>query len=164
MRNVASKHQMLQNETADTLKSTKPTNEDKPWTSLPALELAEKQNFRDEENGDEGLQEVAGKLEIRVVPKPITDPVTTTYQGTANSPLTNIRPQSLPPITTKILNGQSDKPVERKPVERTKSILKQGSKEGSSGEIGSPRKEMVMFADGLVEKKEKDKVSSCGLL
>lgn len=168
MRNVASKHQMLQNETADNLKSAKAANVDKPWTSLPALELAEKQNFRDEENGDEGLQEVAGKLEIRVVPKPITDAVTTatTYQGTANSPLTNIRPQSLPPITTKILNGQSDKPVERKPVERTKSILKQGSKEGNSGaaEIGSPRKEVVIFADGLVEKKEKDKVSSCGLL
>lgn len=55
--------------------------------------------------------------------------------------------------------GGSNERPERKPAERTKSILKQSSKEGSSGgEVGSPRKEVVMFVDGLDDKKEKNKV------
>ncbi|XP_066260170.1 tau-tubulin kinase homolog Asator isoform X1 [Euwallacea similis] len=167
MRNVASKHQVFQPETMDAAQNGKTMSSEKPWTSLPALEIAEKQNFRDgDENGDEGLQEVAGKLEIRVVPKLSPESSSTNRQTTQ----TNIRPQTLPPITTKISsavqngstphiqrNGSNEKP-ERRPIERTKSILKQGSKEGPiGGEMGSPRKEMVMFVDGLVERKEKDK-------
>lgn len=115
---------------------------------------------------------MAGKLEIRVVPKPPSDTSVTTYQATTNSTQITVRPQSLPPIATKssaIQNGTGQNPPlertgsheksERRPVERTKSILKQSSKESrTGGEIGSPRKEVVIFADGLVDRKEKDKV------
>ncbi|XP_019772963.2 tau-tubulin kinase homolog Asator isoform X3 [Dendroctonus ponderosae] len=174
MRNVASKHIIQAKENAEVPKFNAELGHfpsEKTWTSLPAVELAEKQDFREDENVDEGLQEVAGKLEIRVVPKPPSDTSVTTYQATTNSTQITVRPQSLPPIATKtvaIQNGTGQNPPlerigshekpERKPVERTKSILKQSSKEGGTGgEIGSPRKEVVIFADGLVDRKEKDK-------
>ncbi|CAH1132226.1 unnamed protein product [Ceutorhynchus assimilis] len=179
MRNVASKHLIQENENLKApptrldleAKLERSDLGDRAWTSLPALEIADEQGFRDEENVDdnEGLQEVAGKLEIRVVPKPSSE--TTMYQSTTNHTVqTCTRPQSLPPIIAKAaptqVNGSVQHPPmervgsnERKPVERTRSILKQSSKEGNSaGEMGSPRKEMVMFADGMiVDKKDKDK-------
>ncbi|XP_050302368.1 tau-tubulin kinase homolog Asator isoform X2 [Anthonomus grandis grandis] len=167
MRNVASKHQLQPSERIQGADGN-------DWTSLPALQIAEEQGFREEENGEEngeeGLQEVAGKLEIRVVSKPPSEVTSNTYVAMTNQPLTSVRPQSLPPVaskaTTALLNGSgptmervnSTDRSDRKPVERTKSILKQSSKEGSNaGEVGSPRKEVVIFADGLLDKKDKDK-------
>ncbi|KAL1502447.1 hypothetical protein ABEB36_007588 [Hypothenemus hampei] len=164
MRNVASKYQANHPDSVPNVKANDYTSGEKAWTSLPALALPEKQSFRDEENGDEGLQEVAGKLEIRVVSKP-PENTETTYQATTNATQMTIRPQSLPPISTKAVQngsypmeriGSNEKEKERKPVERTKSILKQGSKENSTGgDIGSPRKEVVIFADGIVDKKDR---------
>ncbi|XP_076256223.1 tau-tubulin kinase asator isoform X3 [Rhynchophorus ferrugineus] len=148
------------------------SNVERAWVSLPSLELPDAQGFREEDNGDEGLQEVAGKLEIRVVPKSSADGPTPIYTATTNQTHTTAtpRPHSLPPIATKTTPGQGDHPhhvtmertgsnerPERKPVERTKSILKQSSKDGSVvGEVGSPRKEVVMFVDAI-EIKDKEK-------
>ncbi|XP_030759681.1 tau-tubulin kinase homolog Asator isoform X2 [Sitophilus oryzae] len=181
MRNVASKqHVAVENVDIRLQKSLKRdklagdegSNFYKGWVSLPALELPELQGFREEENGDEGLQEVAGKLEIRVVPKPPSDGATPIYTATTNqSHTTTARPHSLPPIAKATpaqsdsvphpameRSGSHDRP-DRKPLERTKSILKQSSKEGKvTAEVGSPRKEIVMFVDAI-EIKEKEKVT-----
>ncbi|ERL85361.1 hypothetical protein D910_02781 [Dendroctonus ponderosae] len=61
MRNVASKHIIQAKENAEVPKFNAELGHfpsEKTWTSLPAVELAEKQDFREDENVDEGLQEV----------------------------------------------------------------------------------------------------------
>lgn len=61
MRNVASKHIVEAKENAEVPKLSAELGHipsEKTWTSLPAVDLAEQQHFREDENVDEGLQEV----------------------------------------------------------------------------------------------------------
>ncbi|XP_060532617.1 tau-tubulin kinase 1 isoform X2 [Cylas formicarius] len=165
MRNVASKHTGLP--CGDVATVNPPLKH--AWSSLPALNLPDTQALREDEierkdkkrngtkekeeqeedqNGDEGLQEVAGKLEIRVVPKPDANPA-------------QMRPQTLASATSPLQNGvrvSVDDKGDKKPTERTKSILKQGSKERNEGGevIGSPRRENVVFADKLDDRQAKE--------
>lgn len=90
--------------------------------------------------------QVAGKLEIRVVPKDLANKA-------------NARPQTLSPSKPVqngdadhhqvggVTNGTSDSPQKPK-IERTKSILKQSSKEKEVGDLPSPRRENITFAPG----------------
>ncbi|KAG5884734.1 hypothetical protein JTB14_037764 [Gonioctena quinquepunctata] len=153
MRNVASKH--IQSEGAEDK-----ITESHKWGSLPVLNLTDKEVMKsndegeEEHNGeDEGLQEVAGKLEIRVVPKE--------QVSKENSP----RPQTVSPLNALLQNGHSEPTVEtqtkdspQKPkMERTKSILKQSSKEKADAvELASPKRENITFAVEPVEVETKD--------
>ncbi|KYB26867.1 tau-tubulin kinase homolog Asator isoform X2 [Tribolium castaneum] len=133
MRNVASRHLQEGEEEAKVAEASK-------WNSLPILNLMDKEelksdNKEEEQNGeDEGLQEVAGKLEIRVVPK-------------ENVPK--------PPESTE----SAERPIVK--LERTKSILKQSSKERNEGqEMPSPKREQITFAPEVDEgEKVKKRVS-----
>ncbi|CAH1107915.1 unnamed protein product [Psylliodes chrysocephalus] len=163
MRNVASKHLLTENE-EEPVKLT----ESHRCNSLPGINLPDKEEFKndtsskkEQPNGeDEGLQEVAGKLEIRVVPKD--------HVNKEKVP----RPQNLitkPPIQ----NGHSEGPVEhnndlqpkqspQKPkIERTKSILKQSSKEKSDLQElpPSPKRENICFAPDPIQKGKQDSES-----
>lgn len=167
MRNVASKH--LVSDQDDEIKGAVDSNR---YSSLPSINLPDVEGYRNDatnkqrdQNGeDEGLQEVAGKLEIRVVPK---------EQLNKNK---ISRPQNLAakPPPPPIQNGNHEGVVEQnndiqainkespqKPkMERTKSILKQSSKEKSDlQELSSPKKENITFAPEVlgVESTENDK-------
>ncbi|XP_018563133.1 tau-tubulin kinase homolog Asator isoform X2 [Anoplophora glabripennis] len=176
MRNVASKH--VQSEEVDAAKT--PAEQSNKWGSLPTLNLVDNQeearsNGEAEQNGDEGLQEVAGKLEIRVVPK---EPPPASPPTKDNVP----RPQSLsPPDRAAPLsprNGllpaadqdddakqeedeaqiKESPPPPKKKIERTKSILKQSSKErNEQGEpLASPKREQITFAPEALEKSDRE--------
>ncbi|XP_023029488.1 tau-tubulin kinase asator isoform X3 [Leptinotarsa decemlineata] len=154
MRNVASKHMQSEAEDQKILDSHR-------WGSLPALNLVEKEGMRSNEDGeeeqngeDEGLQEVAGKLEIRVVPKE--------QINKENVP----RPQTISPPKALMQNGHSEATITEKKVvevqtkespqrpkmERTKSILKQSSKEKSDPiELASPKRESIHFVIESIE-------------
>ncbi|KAK9746293.1 Protein kinase domain [Popillia japonica] len=156
MRNVASRQ--VQNPDEDDNKSQ--NSAVAKWSSLPILNMTykdEQKNGEDAPNADEGLQEVAGKLEIRVVPKetkmeaPIQRPQTLSPQKTAtndaavseNKNDVANQPQQVPPSS-----GQSSPKVK---LERTKSILKQTSKERAAAEnhnqdLQSPKRESITFA------------------
>lgn len=133
MRNVASRHLQDQDQPDEELPKITETSK---WNSLPILNLLDIQDLKsqnpeeiDETNeNDEGLQEVAGKLEIRVVPK-----------------------ENVPKM--------EEKPIVK--LERTKSILKQSSKERNEGqEIHSPKREQITFAPEVDEdEKMKKRVS-----
>ncbi|KAJ8929401.1 hypothetical protein NQ314_017909, partial [Rhamnusium bicolor] len=159
MRNVASKH--VQSEEAEEVKVI----ESNKWGSLPALNLLDKEELRSNEdadqNGEEGLQEVAGKLEIRVVP---TEQV--------NKEIVP-RPQTLSPLKQTPQNGLPDnaeanqeqrdneaqikEPPPRPKIERTKSILKQSSKERNEmGELASPKREQITFAPEPIEQSDRE--------
>ncbi|CAH0549592.1 unnamed protein product [Brassicogethes aeneus] len=136
MRNVGSRHLQAAEEDASGKEAAK------KWGSLPAIHVPDREAA---ENGDEGLQEVAGKLEIRVVP-----------QGCHKEP--HPKPQNLPnEVTT---NGV-EAAKEIKKIERTKSILKQSSKERNEVDLPSPKREQISFAPELVavEKEIKKRVS-----
>ncbi|KAF2881435.1 hypothetical protein ILUMI_24721 [Ignelater luminosus] len=158
MRNVASKHIQQPDE-----ESTPPNSH--KWGSLPLLLLGEgsaNKNNEEEANGDEGLQEVAGRLEIRVVPKEVV-----ARPHTANIQQSSL-PQSPNHVHTEIENpevvqngthsaentiqlsnkeAQTETPQPRVKLERTKSILKQSSRErGEHTELHSPKKEQITFA------------------
>lgn len=137
MRNVATKY--LQTENAEESKANDTSNK---WSSLPAINLNDKEQLRskdEEQNIDdyEGLQEVAGKLEIRVVPK----------EQLRDVP----KPPPSPVKPSKDMEHNADAQSQQKAkTERTKGILKQSSKERSSTEnnevLQSPKKEQISFA------------------
>ncbi|KAI4454971.1 casein kinase-related [Holotrichia oblita] len=153
MRNVASRH--VQNPDEDENKSQNSVVA--RWSSLPILNMTYKddqKNGDDAQNADEGLQEVAGKLEIRVVPKetkieqpqPVQRPQTLSPQKTAaiEENKTDIPNQTQQAPSS----GQSSPKVK---LERTKSILKQTSKERPPAEnhnhdLQSPKRESITFA------------------
>ncbi|CAH1163258.1 unnamed protein product [Phaedon cochleariae] len=142
MRNVATKR--AQNAEGAAAQAWNGRSRAGRWGSLPALNLAEAAEGAGEaggaENGDdEGLQEVAGKLEIRVVPK----------DHSAKD--TALTPSPTPPAKPPLHNGHSEPPPDAAPqkplAERTKSILKQSSKEKSEPiELASPKRENITFA------------------
>lgn len=105
--------------------------------------------------------QVAGKLEIRVVPKELVNK-------------TNVpRPQTLSPVKL-VQNGDADHhdaevctneahdSPQKPKIERTKSILKQSSKEKEAGDIPSPKRENITFAAATGEcqhsRKDNDEV------
>ncbi|XP_063925108.1 tau-tubulin kinase homolog Asator isoform X3 [Zophobas morio] len=146
MRNVASRHLQDEEEQEPKLVETS------KWSSLPSMNLNDKEALKsnevEDQNGeDEGLQEVAGKLEIRVVPK-------------ENVP----RPQTL---QSNVVENPPEEPAQTKEVERpkiklerTKSILKQSSKERNEGqEIHSPKREQITFAPDVTDTPVKKRVS-----
>lgn len=103
---------------------------------------------------------MAGKLEIRVVPKELINQ--------ANVP----RPETLCTSKPPLQNGHSELPQERshqtqntdspqKPkIERTKSILKQSSKEkGETPELASPKRENITFAPEVNKNKVDQEVA-----
>lgn len=107
--------------------------------------------------------QVAGKLEIRVVPKELVN---------KNNPP---RPQTLSP-TKPVQNGDADQhPADnynneaqdspQKPkFERTKSILKQSSKEKEAGDLPSPRRENICFApadESCANEGDKEPAKAC---
>jgi tau tubulin kinase len=146
MRNVASRH--LQEEDEEPK-----LNEASKWGSLPILNLVDKEELKstevEDQNGEEGLQEVAGKLEIRVVPKEnVPRPAQTSPSNNAveGESVEQNKEQQQPP------------PPERPKVklERTKSILKQSSKERNENqEVHSPKREQITFAPDVNDPPEK---------
>ncbi|KAJ8916696.1 hypothetical protein NQ315_000341 [Exocentrus adspersus] len=188
MRNVASRHVQKEEEAASKNDDVEGTARERPtrWGSLPALNLTgegEEQgeaasNEDVDQNGDEGLQEVAGKLEIRVVPKePSAPPQLSLTKDSAP-----MRPQNLPTTPPSSPNGQrvvikqgdrqqdeddveveakeaevqTTPPPQRKKVERTKSILKQSSKERTGEPLASPKREQITFAPETLEKADRE--------
>ncbi|GJQ75439.1 hypothetical protein Trydic_g23606 [Trypoxylus dichotomus] len=160
MRNVASRQ--LQNQEDEENKSQNSVFA--KWASLPILNMTYKddqKNGEDVQNGDEGLQEVAGKLEIRVVPKetkeqPPSVPRPQTLSPQKTVPADAITPENKSnnetagqtvPAAQPPSSGQSSPKVK---LERTKSILKQTSKERSDNhhyhDIQSPKRESITFA------------------
>lgn len=143
MRNVGSRHQ--QESVGD--------NPLHKWSSLPGSILeglgvsTKKEEDDDEEEGneDEGLQEVAGTLQIRVVPKEMVikpDEAGDRMQNGVSS-AENILESS----NTQIIIKTESPPKPKVKLERTKSILKQSSKErGDAPELHSPKKEQISFA------------------
>nr|CAH7745120.1 unnamed protein product [Callosobruchus chinensis] len=124
-------------------------------------EVEEEEDVDGEGDEDEGLQEVAGRLEIRVVPKEVI----ASKENLQNS--SPARPQNLEPVSkqnghvvelgTEVQNTPKDSP-QRPRIERTKSILKQSSKEktdaGVVENIPSPKRENITFAPEAIAKKE----------
>nr|CAI5831277.1 unnamed protein product [Callosobruchus analis] len=191
MRNVASKHQGGGEGAGPTDGAVPILNdrriskggEDGRWASLPAMavlvggdqgpadiekaeeeveeEIEEEEEVDDEGDEDEGLQEVAGRLEIRVVPKEV---IASKEKLQNSSPA---RPQNLDPVSkqnghvvdvgTEVQNASKDSP-QRPRIERTKSILKQSSKEktdaGVVENMPSPKRENITFAPEAIAKKE----------
>lgn len=85
------------------------------------------------------------------------------------------RPQTLSP-TKPIQNGDADhpqgnnctsevqEPPQKPKIERTKSILKQSSKEKESGELSSPKRENISFAPANVPsavESDKELINAC---
>lgn len=152
MRNVASRH--TQNRTEDTATAAAI----KKWGSLPALNLPEKETQKksqeETQNGDEELQEVAGKLEIRVVPKELINETKNTQDSAPE------KPQE--PVTSPVQIGveipEKKSPPQKGKLERTKSILKQSSKERVESTEQSPKKEQISFApEHELEKRKSEK-------
>lgn len=143
MRNVASRH--LQEEDDQNQLHIKKIESTK-WNSLPMIHLNEKEQYKtneiEEMNEDEGLQEVAGKLEIRVVPK---------------ENIVSPKPQTI--------ELETNEQIEEKPkvkLERTKSILKQSSKEKNENNqevLSSPKREQITFAIDINDAPIKKRVS-----
>ncbi|XP_044762632.1 tau-tubulin kinase homolog Asator isoform X2 [Coccinella septempunctata] len=130
MRNVASKHH-------DKEEDGNKDNRLSKWCSLPNVSLRDSQGMKtpdvEETQNEEGLEEVAGKLEIRVVPK---------EQSNVSNFIAKVIPKSPPDLQ---LNGLSN--GNRSKTEKTKSILKQTSKDKAEGDLPSPKTEQVAFAD-----------------
>lgn len=89
------------------------------------------------------FQQVAGKLEIRVVPKELVNKSHV------------IRPQSLSPSKVdqsgevdriEIASNEGQDSPQKTKFEKTKGILKQNSKEKEAGDMPSPRRENITFA------------------
>ncbi|CAH1184491.1 unnamed protein product [Phyllotreta striolata] len=149
MRNVASKHLLADN---DEQRQSKLTDSHR-CNSLPVINLPDKEA----RNGDdEGLQEVAGKLEIRVVPK---EKATRPQNLSTKPPVQNGHSEA---ASEQNNDGRRAKDSPQKPkVERTKSILKQSSKEkAESLELPSPKKDNISFAPELIHKGKQDAEST----
>ncbi|XP_017775238.1 PREDICTED: uncharacterized protein LOC108561688 isoform X2 [Nicrophorus vespilloides] len=148
MRNVASRHHQSE-EAASAAASTMTTRPvvapivvpPRRWGSMPTIPLNDKESFKsneDDENEPEGLQEVAGKLEIRVVAKEVQRPQT----------LENGVGEGKTPTGSEAVSQQGSPRIK---LERTKSILKQGSKERQDNgdqapQLQSPKREAISFA------------------
>ncbi|XP_025834848.1 tau-tubulin kinase homolog Asator isoform X3 [Agrilus planipennis] len=177
MRNVASRHPQA----SDEEDNSQHQESSHRYRSLPELHMPtvyRKKRFEDEvQNGDEGLQEVAGRLEIRVVPKEIgSKERNMNNRAPSNNNITPTSPsrkhagfrngiehsKSMPAcveMDRNVIIIDNDKPpspvkdevnINRSPpklrLERTKSILKQSSKErGDCPELASPKREHITF-------------------
>ncbi|KAK5638120.1 hypothetical protein RI129_012415 [Pyrocoelia pectoralis] len=104
----------------------------------------------DDGNEDEGLQEVAGTLQIRVVPKEMVvksqlpDEAGDRIQNGVSATENNLQCNNGHII---IKNTTESPPKPKIKLERTKSILKQSSKErGETSDMHSPKKEQISFA------------------
>ncbi|XP_072381782.1 tau-tubulin kinase homolog Asator isoform X2 [Diabrotica undecimpunctata] len=163
MRNVASKHLMSEND--EDLKLA----DSNRYSSLPGINLPDIEVFRNDEdkpqeqNGeDEGLQEVAGKLEIRVVPKEQVnkDKVLRPQNLASKPPIQNGNSEIAAEHNNDVQTTNKESPQKPK-MERTKSILKQSSKERSDPqELSSPKKENISFAPDVLDIKCDDVESS----
>ncbi|CAH1980661.1 unnamed protein product [Acanthoscelides obtectus] len=155
------------------------------WTSLPAMPILmaeqaasdgikgripdevekevekEKEDVEQEGDEDEWLQEVAGRLEIRVVPKEV---VASKEQPQNSSPpkLQNQELKHNGHVDIQVQNTPKESP-QRPKIERTKSILKQSSKEKADVDVDhlppSPKRENITFAPDVIagnEQKEED--------
>ncbi|KAJ8958453.1 hypothetical protein NQ318_002240 [Aromia moschata] len=158
MRNVASKH-VQQIDDIEDLRVADPLK----WGSLPTLNLADKQELRSneepDENGDEGLQEVSYRFALGPLFKFKT---IAQGQGQGRSSRSRSRPffkvKAMATLNYQDGNDAQTKESPPKPkIERTKSILKQSSKERcETGELASPKREQITFAPELVEKMDKE--------
>ncbi|KAK4878012.1 hypothetical protein RN001_010518 [Aquatica leii] len=134
MRNVASRH-------------VQQVDDGRPrkWGSSPAVIVIDELSKKDEEGEEE--QEVAGRLQIRVVPKEMIKPHVPHEAGDGIQ--NGVCPEPPKDVT--------QSPPKMK-LERTKSILKQSSKERGDNqqEVHSPKKEQISFApDANYEHKQK---------
>ncbi|KAL3270773.1 hypothetical protein HHI36_021299 [Cryptolaemus montrouzieri] len=140
MRNVASKQYQSECDVNKDSRQKIPK-----WRSLPDVCLNDEQGMKtpeiDDTQNEEGLEEVAGKLEIRVVPKDQTN---------SSNFIAKVISKDNPPDLQ--LNGITSK---------TKSILKQSSKEKIENDLPSPKIEQVGFAKNPERKRvslEGDKI------
>ncbi|XP_045469713.1 tau-tubulin kinase homolog Asator isoform X2 [Harmonia axyridis] len=134
MRNVASKHYDKEIEANKDV----PNNMNK-WNSLPNVCLKDAQGMKtseiEETQNEDRLEEVAGKLEIRVVPGEQSNP---------SNFIAKVIPRDIQNHPPELhLNGLNS----RSRTEKTKSILKQTSKDRADGELPSPKTEQVAFVD-----------------
>ncbi|KAK9876223.1 hypothetical protein WA026_012525 [Henosepilachna vigintioctopunctata] len=140
MRNVASKHYLRERVSDKEFR-----HKISKWRSLTNMFLKDDQKLKTPEiedtQNDDRLEEVAGKLEIRVVPKEHSYPRNFTAQV--------IQRESHPPELH--LNGFTTKPK----TEKTKSILKQSSKEKAENDLPSPKVEQMVFCETPLEMKKK---------
>ncbi|XP_031331385.1 tau-tubulin kinase homolog Asator isoform X2 [Photinus pyralis] len=142
MRNVGSRHQ--QESVGD--------NQLHKWSSLPSsilegfgVSTKKEEDDEDEGNEDEGLQEVAGTLQIRVVPKEMV--IKPQLPDEAGDRMQNGVSSAENHSNTQIIIKTESPPKPKVKLERTKSILKQSSKErGDAPELHSPKKEQISFA------------------
>ncbi|XP_057668189.1 tau-tubulin kinase homolog Asator [Diorhabda carinulata] len=155
MRNVASKHLI-----SDQDEDTKVIIDSYRYSSLPGINLPDVEGYknddkniqRDQIGEDEGLQEVAGKLEIRVVPKEqLNKNKISRPQNLVSKPLVQNGNREGPNNDIQINSKESP---QKPKIERTKSILKQSSKEKSDlQELSSPKRENISFAPEVLDNK-----------